>query len=272
MNTSLQIQEAKNVTLFPSQAEWEMLKEQAAMVVKTGFLPSAIRTPEQAIAIALKGRELGIPPMQSFAHIYIIQGKPTISSELMLSLIFKNCPGAIMNYVQSTNDSCVIEAKRPNGSAARFSFTMDDARRADLLGKGNWKNYPGAMLRARAIAIMARALFPDAIMGCSYTPEELGAEINSDGEVVTLPVVIPEQPGPEDGDGKQHDGYVIPGHLGWELAQKHPQDCDPVVLREKILEIEAKYAGKPMPAGAKKFIEECEPVVAAWENGGPDAA
>jgi hypothetical protein len=31
---------------------------------------------------------------------------------------------------------------------------------------------------------MARSLFPDAISGISYTPEELGAEVNELGEVV----------------------------------------------------------------------------------------
>lgn len=187
MSQSLQIQSAKTISLFPSEHEWAILKEQAAMVVKTGFLPTAIKTSEQAIAIALKGRELGIPPMQAFAHIHIIQGKPTVSAELMLALIFKNVPGAVVDYIQNSSESCVIAAKRPNGSAARFSFTMEDAKRADLLGKGNWKSYPGAMLRARAIAIMARALFPDAIMGYSYTPEELGAVVDEDGEVISIP-------------------------------------------------------------------------------------
>lgn len=189
MSHALQIQESKSVSLFPSEHEWAILKEQAAMVVKTGFLPAAIKTAEQAIAIALKGRELGIPPMQAFAHIHIIQGKPTISAELMLSLIYKNCPGAVVDYIENSNEICVIEAKRPGGSTARFSFSMEDAKRADLLGKGNWKAYPGAMLRARAIAIMARARFPDAIMGCSYTPEELGADVNEDGEVINVPSV-----------------------------------------------------------------------------------
>lgn len=193
MSNAIALNQNQGHSLFPSESEWRMLKEQAEMVVKTGFLPQAVNTPEKAITIALKGRELGIPPMQAYAHIHIIQGKPTISAELMLSLIFKNCPGAVVNYVQTSNDSCVIEAKRPNGSAARFSFTMDDAKRADLLGKGNWKNYPGAMLRARAIAIMARALFPDAIMGCSYTPEELGAEIDEEGSVIDVQSSTPPQ-------------------------------------------------------------------------------
>ena len=43
-------------------------------VIGTGFLPDSIRSPEQAFAIALKGRELGIPPMMAFAGLYIIKG------------------------------------------------------------------------------------------------------------------------------------------------------------------------------------------------------
>jgi hypothetical protein len=187
MSTSLQLQEARSVSLFPSPVEWQMIKEQATMLVTTGFLPASIKTPEQAIAIALKGRELGIPPMQAFAHIHIIQGKPTISAELQLALIFKNCPGAVINYEETNGHCCVIMAKRPNGSAVRFSFTIDEAKKAGLLSKDSWNKYPSAMLRARAISIAARALFADAIMGCSYTPEELGAEVDDEGEVISVP-------------------------------------------------------------------------------------
>lgn len=174
-------------SLFPSESEWKMLKEQAEMVVKTGFLPSAVNTPEKAITIALKGRELGIPPMQAYSHIHVIQGKPTISSELMLSLIYRNCPGAKINYILSTSEACEIEATRPGHSPYRFKFTILDAQNAKLTNKDNWRNFPAAMLRARTIAILARAVFPDAIMGCSYTPEELGAEIDEEGRVVDVP-------------------------------------------------------------------------------------
>lgn len=187
MSHALQIQESRSISLFPGEQEWALLKEQATMIVKTGFLPSAIKTPEQAIAIALKGRELGIPMMQAFAHIHIIQAKPTISAELMLSLIFRNCPGAIVDYIETSSETCVIQAKRPNGSAARFSFSILEAKNAGLLNKDSWRNYPGAMLRARAVSIMARALFPDAIMGCSYIPEEMGAVVNEEGEVISIP-------------------------------------------------------------------------------------
>jgi hypothetical protein len=64
---------------------------------------------------------------------------------------------------------------------------MEDAHRAGLSGKGPWKSYPAAMLRARAISAMARAMFPDALSGVVYTPEELGAEVDDDGHVVSAP-------------------------------------------------------------------------------------
>jgi hypothetical protein len=175
------------VSLFPSESEWNMLKEQASMMVKTGFLPRTIDTPEKAIAIALKGRELGIPPMQAFSHIHIIDGKPTISAELMLSQIWKHCPKAVIDYLESTDMKCVIEAKRPGHKATKFAYTIDEANKAGLLNKANWRGYPAAMLRARTVAIVARALFPDAIMGCSHIPEELGAIVDEEGVVLELP-------------------------------------------------------------------------------------
>jgi hypothetical protein len=185
MKNELEI--SKPSSLFPAPAEWTMLKEQASIVLKSGFLPKDINTPEKAIAIALKGRELGIPPMHAFAHINIINGKPAISAELMLALIFKNCSGAVINYLESSTSRCEIETKRPGSKPMRFSFSIEEAGQAGLLNKGPWRMYPAAMLRARTVSIVARAVYPDAIMGCSYTPEELGAEVDEDGRVVSLP-------------------------------------------------------------------------------------
>lgn len=208
----LALRESKSISLFPNESEWAMLKEQATMAVKSGLLPAAVNTPEKAIAIALKGRELGIPPMQAFAHIHIIQGKPTISAELMLALIYKNCPGAVIEYLENGATKCVIRATRPGSKSAVWAFSIDEAKQAELLTKDSWKKYPAAMLRARAISIMARAVFPDAIMGCSYTPEELGAEVTDEGEIVDVPNepnvrITMEQPGSEDGDPDHMDEF-----------------------------------------------------------------
>lgn len=164
-----------------------MMKDLAIMAIKSGLLPTSIKLPEQAMIIMLKGRELGIPPMQAFSSIAVVNGKPTMSAELMLSKIYQAVPGAIVDYVSTNEIECVINAKRPGGKVARFSFSLEDAKRAGLLNKGTWAAYPAAMLRARCISAMARAMFPDALSGVVYTAEELGAEVDADGHVIEIP-------------------------------------------------------------------------------------
>lgn len=241
----------RSIPLLPSEGEWNMLKEQAGILLKTPFLPSAIKTVEQAIAIALKGRELGIPFMQSLTHIHIINGKPTISSELMLALIFKNCPGAVIDYPKSDATECVIEARRPGGKPARFSFSMENAAAAGLTGKDSWKKYPDAMLRARTVAIVARALFPDAIMGCSYTPEEMGAKVDEEERVidvpnepgVSLPRVTPDQPGENDGDTDAHVNWKFQkGRFSGRTLEDAERNFGLDEMREWVVKNEEKLA------------------------------
>lgn len=180
-------------SLIPSDNEINTLKKVAEMAIKSKFLPQGISTPEQAIIIALKGKELGIPPMQSFAQIAVIQGKPTISAELMMALVYKNVPTAEVIFTKSDNHGCTLSARRRKEHAfSSFSFNETDAKTAGLLLKDTWKKYPGAMYRARAISIMARALFADAISGCSYTHEEMGASVDSEGSIIN---VTPQEQG-----------------------------------------------------------------------------
>lgn len=172
--------------LIAPMQEWHILKEQAAVLVSSGMIPRSIRTPEAAIAIMLKGRELGIPPMHAFSHIHILDGKPTMSAELMLTMILKNVPDAKVEFLEVSDQACRIRASRPTMGTFEFSFTRADATTAQLMGKDNWKKYTRAMLRSRAVSEMARSMFPDALSGISYTPEELGSavEVTESGEII----------------------------------------------------------------------------------------
>ena len=190
MNTGIQKFQAE--ASLPSESEFENLTRQAKIFIASGFLPASINSPEQAITIAIKGRELGIPPMQAFAHINIIQGKPAMSAELMLALCFRGCPTAVIEFIQNDNKVCSVDARRRGSDKpSRFEFNLADAQAAQLLSKDSWKKYPAAMLRARCISAMGRALFPDCLMGVSYTAEELGAEVNVDGNVSSVPATPP---------------------------------------------------------------------------------
>ena len=159
-----------------------------AVLVKSRMLPSSITTPEAAAAIILKGRELGIGPMEAFSGITVIQGKPTVSPQLMLSLINRSGLMADMAYDDDGNAARVTMRRKGQPSPHTETFSMEDARKLQLAGKDNWNKQPRTMRKWRAIAACARIKFPDVIAGM-YTHEELGAEVDEDGEIIDVPVV-----------------------------------------------------------------------------------
>lgn len=247
---------------LPSTQEFATMKELGKMAVSSGLLPNGINTPEKAVIIMLKGRELGIPPMQAFSSIAVINGKPTMSAELMMAMIYRNVVGSTVNYLETTSEKCVIEAKRPGGKATKFSFTMEDAKRANLVGKGPWQTYPGAMLRARCISSMARAMFPDALSGVVYTPEELGADVNDEGDIVSVPIEVESQPVetakpspivPAGGTEFPGDYVMAFGPFG----KKALKDIKPAELANYMaqVEAEAKAKNKQITGVVAKFMQ-----------------
>lgn len=159
-----------------SADQWRVMRDQAAVFVKSGFLPSSIRTPEQALTVMLTGRELGIPPMTAIRLIAVVDGKPTIEAELMAAMIFRDHGGDALRLEESTAARATYRYKRRGWPEYRtFTFTIEEAKQAGLLGKKNWQGYPAAMLRARCVSAIGRLAFPDTIGGM-YTPEELNAD------------------------------------------------------------------------------------------------
>ncbi len=178
----------------PTTEEWAALERQCEVIAKSGLAPRSVSTPEKILTIALKGRELNLPPMQSLSHIHVIEGRPTLSAELMVALVQR--AGHKLRVVETTPEKCVVEGVRADDPeyVARTGFTLEDAARAGLLGKPAWKQYPAAMLRARAISSLCRFAFADVISGCSYTPEELGADVDEEGRVIEAsPVVVEDE-------------------------------------------------------------------------------
>lgn len=169
---------------------WKLSKE----LVATGFLPKAINTPAKAVAVYLKGRELGLPFMQSMGSIHVIEGKPSVSAELMAALCFSRVKGFGMKIIQADNQACVIEYRRAGSEPFRYSYSMDDAKRAGLTGKGPWQSHPAPMLAARNKGQALRLYCPDATMGV-YAVEELTDDPNATwGDAAPDPAPVKARP------------------------------------------------------------------------------
>lgn len=161
--------------LATSAFTWNTLRA----ISKTEFVPSALRNkPEAILACILTGRELGMGPMESLRTIDMIDGKPSPSSEWMVGKVLD--AGHVLVADEQTSETCTVTGIRFRDGTEQarmsFTFTMDMAKRANLAGKSNWKNYPEAMLYWRAVAQLCRQFFPDVLRGLRYLPDELGVE------------------------------------------------------------------------------------------------
>ncbi len=227
------------LSVLPSANDWAQLKEIGATALKSGLLPTSVKTPEAAAIIALKGWELGLKPLVSFAYISVVNGRPTCAAELMLAEIRRVYPKAIVKITVSTDTECVIQAKRPEEEAlTEFKWTIEDARKAGLLGKDNWKNYPADMLFARTITRMKRRLFPEVLMGVDYVPEELGAEVDHQGRVVKDVSQPPQAQGAVQfqkvSDAKAETIDVTPSQEAAAPSPESEKPSEPIIDRDAL--------------------------------------
>ena len=177
----------------------------AARLIASGYLPASVRTPAQAIVIMQMGRELGLPPMQAFRQIHVIAGRPTMSADLMRARMLKG--GIRLTWVKTGDDGkeAVLRGTRRDGSSYTGRYTLEMARAAGLLTKDPWRKNSGDMLRARVTSQVARMVAADLLEGMIYTPEEMGAEVTPQGEILNVstgaaPTDVPEYtPGPVEG-------------------------------------------------------------------------
>ena len=171
----------------------------AKHLAQAGLLPKAYHGQPGNVLLAVEmGESLGIPTMTAISSIHIVDGKPTASAGLMSALVRRAGHRLRVTGDDTRAVAEIVRADDPDFTF-RSEWTMERAKAAGLTGKGVWKSYPAAMLKARAISEVARDACQEALSGVIYTPEELGATItvDADGEMVldATPAPAPE---PED--------------------------------------------------------------------------
>lgn len=167
---------------LPMVAQWDLMRQQADVLIKSGFMPQSLRTPEQVITVMMMGQALKIEPIVAISMINVVSGKPTVSPQLMMALVRKS--GQLESFkVTDDGDTCTVNMKRRNEPEHIETFSMKDAASMQLVGKDNWKKQPAVMRKWRAIAAACRVVFPDVCWGiAAYTPEEIDPDIVIEAE------------------------------------------------------------------------------------------
>lgn len=199
----------------------------AQLLCKSNLVPESIRDkPADVMIVMMTGRALGIDSITALRQIHVIKGRTTMDASLLRALAMRHPQCEYLTMVEdgSSGRSTWETMRTGQPKPVRITWTREDAKRAGLLGKDNWKNYEPAMLRARASADLVRAVYPEVGAGL-YTPEEVADFQGEIVEVTADPVLRPErkaaaptQPEPPATDRQRAQIGVLATYLGAETV------------------------------------------------------
>ena len=204
------------------------------VLYKSGFFTDA-KDASQAIVKVLAGRELGFGPIASMTGVNVIKGKIALSANLMAAAI-KRTNKYNYRIIEHTDAGCEIAFFEGGQEVGRSKFTIADAKKAGIAGGTNWAKYPRNMTFARALSNGAKWYCADVFGGPIYTPDELGANVDAEGEIIDVVAIEPK------GNG-DHPGKVIGGTTS--PAPAPPPNGDrpykPEVLKQHLAEWAEMY-------------------------------
>ena len=171
------------------------------------------RKPYDVLLVLMKGRELGLQPLQALGNIHIVEGKAEVGAHLITAMVLRSGKAEYFRCVEQGYDDngegfAVYETRRkgwPAGQVSSVRWDRQRAKKAKLWGKGgdkaaynNWQKHELEMCKRRASAELGRDEYPDIVMGL-YDFGELVDQVARE-EVDMGPAVVVN--GPEDATEK----------------------------------------------------------------------
>lgn len=187
-STEIALREPEQVIAAP--AEWERgldprsMKDARVLAkdMHDSRMFSAYGSPQAVLSTVMMGRELGLPAMASLRSVHVIEGKHSLSAQVMVALVLKSGLAEFFEPISFSETEAVWETKRKGArNPIKLTHTIEMARNAWPKLKADWERSfvasgwgrnPTDMLNARASARLARLVYPDLMAGL-YTPEEL---------------------------------------------------------------------------------------------------
>lgn len=196
----------------------------AELFAASGYFTDAKQLAQAAVKI-IAGAECGLKPFDSINGIHMIQGKPSMGAHLLAKLV-KMSARYDYKILEMTDDVCSIRFYEDGKELEPPStFTKADATKA---GTQNMTKFPRNMLFARAMSNGVRWHCPDVTAGPVYTPEELGAPVDEEGNYVP-----PAEPDRVTRTVKAEKVETVKE----EAKEEKPEPKKPSPIRAKLLEL-----------------------------------
>lgn len=223
------------------------------VLAESGFFQDS-KSSAQAVVKVLAGRELGIGAVASMTGINIIQGRVALSANLIAALV-KRSGRYSYHVTKLDDDTCIIRFLESGKFIGESVFTKSDAVKA---GTRNMDKFPRNMLFARAMSNGAKWYCADIFGGPVYTPEELGASVNEDGDVIDSTVRIIRTDSAPAGNGRTAEP---PPDDGWNDLPSASEErrakpaAQPQAPAQPIGNPKCPQCGGPMWDNREKVIQ-----------------
>ncbi len=207
--TEKKIAEFKPLPSFASNLVPTSVKEameMATMLSKSNIVPKDFYgKPENCFVAIGFGMEIGLPPLQAIQNIMVVNGRPSLWGDSVLALVMGS--GLCEQFEESSSSEAMkqgfgrCKVKRSGMKEMEVTFSLDDAKKAGLLGKpGPWQQYMGRMLQLRARSWALRDCFPDVLKGIQVREEvddyqvKRTIQMPQEKPIVTAEVVAEAEP------------------------------------------------------------------------------
>lgn len=189
----------------------------AGNLIPTGLYEQGTPSPGKVFLVLETGEMLGIEPMAALQGISVIEGRATISPQLMSGLIRRAGHRLIIrktgtieggDYAATVTlirsdapEDPIVDTWTPHRAAraglCTYTKGADNLWKVVAQSKGGgakpWQSYPESMCVWRAMGVVGREGADDVLMGVAYTPEELDADVDEDGGILELPAAYEDR-------------------------------------------------------------------------------
>lgn len=243
----------------PALIPYADIERMGVTIAKSGLF--GVKTPEQAIALMLIAQAEGLHPAIAARDYHVIQGRPCLRADAMLARF--QASGGKVEWKRYDDEVVTGIFSHPIGGSVEITWSTETAKRAGLVGRDVWKQFPRQMLRARCISEGIRTVFPGVIGGMLAPEEVQDLPAASNGE----PAPIPRQrtaalkqklmpPAAVD----TNTGELIPD-IPLEAALEELADCkspaDVVTFAELMLRVATTYPDQWPEETLKQFGAAC---------------
>jgi len=144
----------------------------AEMLAKSTLVPKAYHGQPANVLVAMAyGESFGMQPLQAMQSVAVVNGMPGLYGDGLLA-VCRSCSSWEWMQEAIDGETAICTAKRRNEPEVTATFSVADAKRAQLWGKqGPWTQYPMRMLAMRARAFALRNLYADVLRGMGSAEE-----------------------------------------------------------------------------------------------------